>query len=124
MYFSRIMYCLSKKKFQRFCRHVLFLFSFKRGLSHAKSAHTIFLIFWVIFHLFKGCCTAEPVFSISGFYRTFAKNYRFFARKNIKNNWQKSEIEKTGFAVIRSLKSYIIAQNFIKIVCTRTELFF
>ena len=41
----------------------------------------------------------------------------FSPEKNKENSGKKSEIEKTGFAVTRSFKSYIMARNFRKIVC-------
>ena len=63
---------------------------------------------------------AELVFSISGFLSD--KNYRFFAKKNIKIPGKNSEIEINGYAAQFTFKSYIMTQNVRKIVCTSSEL--
>ena len=73
----------------------------------------IFLLkFWVSIQLSRQHVTAEPDFSINGFYRTFTYNYRFSTKKTSKITGKKSEIDKTGSAVTRRLNNYIMIKKF------------
>ena len=60
--------------------------------------------------------TLEPI------YRTLTEIISFSIKITSEITGKKLEIDKTSFAITRSLKSYIIGKNFKMIVCTSTNL--
>ena len=59
--------------------------------------------------------TLEPI------YRTLTEIISFSIKITSEITGKKLEIDKTSFAITRSLKSYIIGKNFKMIVCTSFE---
>ena len=59
---------------------------------------------------FELCVTEEP------FFQFFTENFRSFLVNVL------SKIEKPGYAVLRCFKSYIMTQDFNRIVCSSSEI--